>query len=53
MKFILFQGVKNFIEFGPGKVLKGLMRRIDPEANVITIEKKSDVVNERDSLRRE
>ncbi len=43
MKFILSQGVTNFYEFGPGKVLKGLMRRIDSNAQVINIEKKSDI----------
>ncbi|MBN2831034.1 MAG: ACP S-malonyltransferase [Candidatus Omnitrophica bacterium] len=45
MKFILSEGVSNFIEFGPGKVLKGLMRRIDPSARVINIEKASDILN--------
>ncbi|MDD4953678.1 MAG: ACP S-malonyltransferase [Candidatus Omnitrophica bacterium] len=45
MKFILSQGVKDFIEFGPGKVLKGLMRRIDPGAQVINMEKKEDILN--------
>jgi len=45
MKFILSQGVNNFIEFGPGKVLKGLMRRIDSNAQVINIEKKADIEN--------
>lgn len=43
MKFMLSNGVTNFIEFGPGKVLKGLMRRIDSNAQVINIEKKSDI----------
>lgn len=45
MKFILSQGVRNFIEFGPGKVLKGLMRRIDGNARVMNIEKKEDILN--------
>ena len=44
IKFILSKGVSNFIEFGPGKVLKGLMRRIEPNAEVINIEKKEDVL---------
>lgn len=44
MKFILSQGVRNFIEFGPGKVLKGLMRRIEVEAEVVNIEKKEDLL---------
>lgn len=45
MKFILSKGVVNFIEFGPGAVLKGLMRRIDEKAEVIHIEKKEDILN--------
>jgi len=44
MKFILAQGIMNFMEFGPGKVLKGLMRRIDANAQVISIEKKEDIL---------
>ncbi len=43
MRFILSQGVTSFYEFGPGKVLKGLMRRIDSNAQVINIEKSSDM----------
>jgi [acyl-carrier-protein] S-malonyltransferase len=45
MRFILSQGVTQFFEFGPGKVLKGLMRRIDERAQVINIEKKEDILN--------
>ncbi len=45
MKFILSKGIYNFIEFGPGKVLKGLMRKIDPAAQVINIEKKEDILS--------
>ena len=45
MKFIISKGISNFIEFGPGKVLKGLMRRIDASAQVINIEKKEDIAN--------
>jgi [acyl-carrier-protein] S-malonyltransferase len=43
MKFLLAEGVTDFIEFGPGKVLRGLMRRISTEARVINIEKKEDI----------
>jgi len=46
MRFMLSGGAKNFIEFGPGKVLKGLMRRISAEASVKTIEKKEDLISE-------
>ncbi|MCU0651201.1 MAG: ACP S-malonyltransferase [Candidatus Omnitrophica bacterium] len=45
MRCILAQGVTRFVEFGPGKVLKGLMRRIDPSAQVYSIEKKDDIIN--------
>jgi [acyl-carrier-protein] S-malonyltransferase len=44
MKFILSNGVSDFIEFGPGNVLKGLMRRIDEKVEVINIEKKEDIL---------
>ena len=44
MKFILSQGISQFYEFGPGKVLKGLMRRIDSNAQVVTVEKKEDIL---------
>jgi len=43
IKFILSKNVTTFFEFGPGKVLKGLMRRIDEKAGVINIEKKEDI----------
>ncbi len=45
MKFLLSEDIKNFIEFGPGKVLKGLMRRISESAEVVSIEKKEDILN--------
>lgn len=44
MRFILSKGIKSFIEFGPGKVLKGLMRRINEEAEVVNIDKKDDIL---------
>jgi len=44
MKFILSNGVSNFIEFGPGKVLNGLLRRIDSNAQVINIGKMADIL---------
>jgi [acyl-carrier-protein] S-malonyltransferase len=44
MKFILAHGVREFIEFGPGKVLRGLLRRIDAQARVTNIEKKEDIM---------
>lgn len=43
MEFIIGQGVTDFVEVGPGKVLKGLMRRINPQVNVYNIEKPADI----------
>lgn len=37
------QGIKDFIEIGPGKVLKGLIRKIDSSLNVYNIEKPEDI----------
>ncbi|MBM3243761.1 MAG: ACP S-malonyltransferase [Candidatus Omnitrophica bacterium] len=45
MRFMLSQGVTDFYEFGPGKVLKGLMRKIDSSVNVVNIEKASDILD--------
>jgi len=45
MRLILAKGITSFIEFGPGKVLKGLMRRIDSSAQVVNIEKSADLSN--------
>jgi len=45
IRFMISQGVSKFYEFGPGKVLKGLMRRIDSNVAVITVEKKDDILN--------
>lgn len=36
MRFMIQNGVKTFIEFAPGKVLKGLLRKIDPAVEVLT-----------------
>ena len=43
MRLIVSKGISGFYEFGPGKVLKGLMRRISDTAQVVTIEKKEDI----------
>lgn len=37
MRYIISQGVKTFIEFAPGKVLKGLLKKTDPEAETISL----------------
>lgn len=43
IRFMLAQGITQFYEFGPGRVLKGLMRRIDAGAGVVSIENKEDI----------
>ena len=35
-------GVKNFVEIGPGKVLSGLIKRINKEINVNSINNEED-----------
>lgn len=37
IRFMLSKGVRTFFEFAPGKVLKGLLKKIDPEAQVICL----------------
>ena len=38
-------GIEEFIEIGPGKVLQGLVKRIDRSAKYWGIDKYSDFVN--------
>ena len=38
-------GVNNFIEIGPGKVLSGLVKRINKSVKIDTINSESDIVN--------
>jgi [acyl-carrier-protein] S-malonyltransferase len=43
IKYLSDKGINNFYEIGPSKVLKGLLRKIDRNLNVINIEKKEDI----------
>ena len=41
--FIASQGITDCIEIGPGRVLKGLIRKIDPALNVLNIQAPEDI----------
>jgi len=43
VEYIVSQGITECIEIGPGRVLKGLIRRINPAVNVLNIEKPADI----------
>ena len=43
--YMIKNGVTNFIEIGPGKVLSGLVKRIDKTINVNTVNKFEDLIN--------
>lgn len=43
MEYLLAQGVRRFYEIGPGRVLAGLLRRIDRKAEVICLNSKEAV----------
>ena len=43
--YMIKNGVKEFIEIGPGKVLSGLVKRIDKTINVSTVNKLEDLTN--------
>ncbi len=45
VRFLASQGVTEFLEIGPGKVLKGLMRKTDPALKVHNIEVPTDLEN--------
>lgn len=52
IKFMIKEGIKTFIEIGPGRVLKGLIRRIDSNVEVKNIEKMNDleIIGRKDTL---
>ena len=37
MRYMIRKGIKTFIEFSPGNVLKGLLRKIDPAVETISL----------------
>jgi len=44
IRYVMSQGIKTYLEIGPGNVLKGLLRKIDNSLQVINIEKPSDII---------
>tara|TARA_B100000575_G_C22963010_1_gene556266 strand:- start:584 stop:904 length:321 start_codon:yes stop_codon:yes gene_type:complete len=43
VEFMIKEGTKNFIEIGPGKVLSGLIRRINKNVNFRSINSVQDI----------
>lgn len=43
IRFLVGEGIKKFIEIGPGKVLAGLLRRIDSTLECFNVETAADV----------
>ena len=44
--YMIKQGVKDFLEIGPGKVLSGLVRKINKDVNVSNINSIEDIKND-------
>ncbi|OGU34002.1 MAG: [acyl-carrier-protein] S-malonyltransferase, partial [Ignavibacteria bacterium GWB2_35_6b] len=47
IKNMITEGADEFIEIGPGKVLQGLVKRINPDVKFSGIDKYSDLLNSR------
>ena len=43
VEFMINQGTKNFIEIGPGKVLSGLVKRINKNVNIVSLNTEDDI----------
>ena len=43
VEYMINHGVKNFVEIGPGKVLSGLIKRINKNVNVKSINNEEDI----------
>ena len=43
VNFMIKNGTKQFIEIGPGKVLSGLIKRIDKNVKVSAINNEEDI----------
>ena len=47
---LLDEGVRRFVEVGPGKVLLGLIRRIDKSVTMLNVEDEKSVENALNAL---
>ena len=43
VQYMINNGIKNFVEIGPGKVLSGLIKRINKDVNVRSINNEEDI----------
>ena len=43
IEYMVNNGIKNFVEIGPGKVLSGLIKRINKDVNVRSINSEEDI----------
>ena len=43
--YMISKGIKQFVEIGPGKVLSGLVKRIDRQIEINTINDENDIKN--------
>jgi [acyl-carrier-protein] S-malonyltransferase len=50
VEFLISQGVKTFIEIGPGKVLSGLVRQIDRAVQCVNVEDESSLRAARETI---
>jgi [acyl-carrier-protein] S-malonyltransferase len=50
IEFMQQQGVKRYIEFGPQKVLSGMIKTIDKEAEVLNVDKMEDIASVKEAL---
>jgi len=43
INFISSQGITNLVEIGPGRILKGLVRKTNPALNVLNCQNPDDI----------
>ena len=43
--YMIENNVKNFVEIGPGKILSGMIKRIDRNVNIVSVNELNDIKN--------